>query len=118
MIWRVSCCPEYHTPTPVFYSAITNPFRRYVPTQGTPNPTPKHPFCWPEVESGQKELPSGQNDPQLGKMFEKWENFSRSGQKKNIHVENLLESFLVAKVSIGESRCCGDPCASSSHVTT
>ena len=34
--------------------------------------TPKHPFSWPELESGQSELQSGQFGPQLGKMFEKW----------------------------------------------
>ena len=36
-------------------------------------PTPKHPFSWLELESGQNELQSGQFGPQLGKMFEKWQ---------------------------------------------
>ena len=43
--------------------------------QNTPNRanlTPKHPFSWPELEGGRNELPSGQNGPQLSKMFEKW----------------------------------------------
>ena len=41
-------------------------------TKKHPNPTPKHPFSWLELESGQNELPSGQIGPQRGKMFEKW----------------------------------------------
>ena len=72
------------TPTPVCYSAVTNPFRAesgiiipgYVSTQNTPNPTPKHPFSLPELESGQSELPSGQtwtpteqNDWKVEKTF-------------------------------------------------
>ena len=64
--------PRIPPPTPVLYSAITNPFWGYVCTLNTPNPTQKHPFSWPEVESGQNELLSGQNGPLLGKMFEKW----------------------------------------------
>ena len=39
--------PRITPPTPVLYSAVTNPFRGYVRTQNTPNPTPKHPFSWP-----------------------------------------------------------------------
>ena len=38
----------------------------------TPSPAPKHPFSWPDFESGQNELLSGQIGPYLGKMFEKW----------------------------------------------
>ena len=71
--------PRIPPPTPVLYSAVTR-------SAVTSDPTPKHPFSWPELESGQNELQSGQFGPQLGKMFEKWENFSRSGQKKIIHV--------------------------------
>ena len=48
------------------------PLLGYVCTQDTPNPTPKHHFSWPELESGQNQLSSEQNRPQLGKMFEKW----------------------------------------------
>ena len=48
----------------------------------TPKPTPKQPFSWPELESGQNKLQSGHFGPQLGKMFEKWANFSRSRPKK------------------------------------
>ena len=59
-------------PPLVLYSAVTNTFRGYVSTQNTPKPTPKHPFSWPELESGQNELPSGQTGPQVGKFFEKW----------------------------------------------
>ena len=34
-------------------------------------PIQKHPFAWPDFESVQNELKSGQSGPQLGKMFEK-----------------------------------------------
>ena len=64
--------PAIPPPTPVLYSAITNPFQGYVHAQNTLNPTPKHPFFWPVLESGQNELLSGQNCPQLCKLFEKW----------------------------------------------
>ena len=64
--------PRSPPPAPVLYSAVTHPFRGYVRTQNTPKPTPKHPFSWPEFESGQNEQPSGQFGPQLGKMFKKW----------------------------------------------
>ena len=64
--------PRIPPPTTVLYSAVTNPFWGYVRTQNTPKPTSKHPFSWPKLESGQNELLSGQNGPQLGKMFEKW----------------------------------------------
>ena len=70
-----------HTP-PVLYSAVTHPFWEYVRTQNTPNPTPKHPFPLPELESGQNELPSGQPGPQLGKMFEKKDKTFREVGKK------------------------------------
>ena len=58
--------PKIPPPTPILYSPITLPFLGYVPTQTTPNPTPKHPFSWPELESGQKELPSAQNETPTG----------------------------------------------------
>ena len=64
--------PRIPPSTPVLYSAAANPFRVCVGTQKTQNPAPKHPFSWPELESGQDELQSGQNGPKLGKMFEKW----------------------------------------------
>ena len=62
--------PRIPPPTPVLYSAVTNPFLGYVRTRT--HPTPKHPFSWPDFESRQNELLSGQNGPHLGKMFEKW----------------------------------------------
>ena len=68
-------------PTPVLYSAVTNTFWRYVCTQNTPNPTPKHPFSWPELESGQNELQSGQNGPNRAKCLKSGQNSARSGQK-------------------------------------
>ena len=64
--------PRIPPQTPILYSAITKPFGGHVSTQKNPNPAPKHPFFWLEVESVQNELQSGQNGPQLGKMFEKW----------------------------------------------
>ena len=70
--------PRIPPPTRVLYSAVTHSFWGYVRTQDTPNPTPKHPFAWPELESEQN-LPSGQPGPHLGKMFENGQNFSRSG---------------------------------------
>ena len=39
---------------------------------GIGKPTPEHPFSWPELESEQNELLSGQTGPQVGNMFEKW----------------------------------------------
>ena len=51
------------TSTPVLYSTVTYPFQGYVCTQNTPTPTPKHSFSWPELESGQNELQSGQPGP-------------------------------------------------------
>ena len=62
--------PRIPFPIRVLCSAVTHPFRGYVRTQNTPNPTPKHPFSWPEPESGQNELPSWQPGPQLGKKIE------------------------------------------------
>ena len=80
-LWGLTL-PRIPPPTPVLYSAVTIPSWGCVLTQNTPTPTPKHPLSWPKLESGQSELPSGQNGPQLGKMFEKWAKLSRSGQKK------------------------------------
>ena len=77
--------PRSPPPTPVLYPDVTHPFWRYVYTQNSPKPTSKHPISWPELESGQNELQSGQFGHQLGKMFEKWQIFSRSGQKNFIH---------------------------------
>ena len=71
--------PRTPPSTPVRYSAVTNPCWGFVCTQNNPSLIPKHPFSWPELESGQNELQSGQYGPQLGKMFEKWQ----VGKKKN-----------------------------------
>ena len=54
--------------------------------QKTPQNTPKHPFSWPELESGPIKLKSGQNGPQLGKMFEKWAKLFMKWAKKFIHI--------------------------------
>ena len=48
--------PRIPPPAPVLYSAVTHAFQGYVRTQNTPKPTSKHPFSWPELESGQNEL--------------------------------------------------------------
>ena len=69
-IWGL-ILPRILSQTPVLYSAVTNPFQGMY-EQDTPSPTPKYPFSWPDSESGQNELLSGQNGPSLGKMFEKW----------------------------------------------
>ena len=74
--------PRIPPPTPVLYSATTHPFQGYVYTQNTPKSTSKRPFSWPELESRQNELQSGQFGPYLGKFFE---NLPRSGQRKHIH---------------------------------
>ena len=66
---------------PVLFSAVTNPFRGYVCTQNTPNPTPKHPSSWPDFESGQNQLLSGQMDPNWANFLKSGQNISRSGQK-------------------------------------
>ena len=63
--------PRIPPPTPVLYSAVTNPFLGYLRTRNTPSTTQKHPFSLPYFESGQNELLSGQNGPHLGKMLEK-----------------------------------------------
>ena len=57
--------PRIPPSTRLLYSAITHPSR------GHPKAHPKHFLSWPELESGQNELLSGQFGPQLGKMFEK-----------------------------------------------
>ena len=73
--------PQILPSTPVLYSAVTKPFRGYVRTRNTPSPAPKHPFSWPDFESGQNELLSGQIGPHQGKCLKSGQNFSRSGQR-------------------------------------
>ena len=73
--------PRIPPPTSVLYWAVTNPFRGYVHTQNTPNPTPKHPYSWPEFESAQNELQSGQNGPQLGKYLKSGKPFLKCAKK-------------------------------------
>ena len=78
--------PRKPAPTPVLYSAVTNPFRAqirgYVRTQDTPNPTPRHPFSWPDFESGQMNCCLGKMDPNWAKCLKSGQKFSTSGQKK------------------------------------
>ena len=63
------------------------------------NSTPKHPFCWPELESGKNELQSGQFGPQLrgqlGKMFEKWTKLFYKWAKKIIYTMQDAHSFRI-----------------------
>ena len=57
---------------------------RHIPlsrTQNTLNPTLKHPIFWPELESGQNWQLSGQNGPQLGKMWKVSKSFLEVGKK-------------------------------------
>ena len=83
--------PRIPPPTCVFYSAVTNPFWGYVRTKNIPSQTPKHPFSWPEFESGQNdELLSGQNGPHLGKMFERWAKTKCSSNNTYIFCESYL----------------------------
>ena len=84
-------------PTPVLYTAVTNPFPGYVSTQNTPKPPKKHPFSWPK--SGQNEIQSGQNGPQQSKFFEKWAKLFRSGHSEItfIHLWRRLCNGLVAR---------------------
>ena len=60
------------------------------------DPTPKHPFSWPELENGQNELLSGQNVPNWAKCLKSGQNISRSGQKKNIHLMGLTNFAVLA----------------------
>ena len=65
--------PRIPLPTSALYSAVTRPLLGCVHTQEKKtNPTPKQPFSWPELESEQNELLSGQPGPQVDNMFEKW----------------------------------------------
>ena len=90
--------PRIPPPTPVLYSAVTHSFQLYVLTRNTPNPTPKHPFSWPDFESGQNELLSGQNGPHLGKMFEKWAKRFEKWAKKKLFMEYQSETGISKQV--------------------
>ena len=72
----VSFCREYHH-QPLFFTqqSQTTSGDMYI-HKDTPNPTPKHPFSWPEVESGQNECYYC-----LGKMDPNWAKCLKSGQK-------------------------------------
>ena len=48
--------PRIPPPTTVLYSAVTHLILR---ARNSPKSTPKHPFSFPELESGQNEVPSG-----------------------------------------------------------
>ena len=67
--------PRIPPPTPVLYSAVTNPFRGYVRTQSTPNPPKNALFSGPNLKVGKiitvwaKWTPTGQNLWKVGKSF-------------------------------------------------
>ena len=82
--------PGIPSPTPVFYSAVTHPLQGYVCAQNTANPTPKHFFSWPEIESGQNEIPSGQFGPQLAKMFGSGQNFLEVAKKNYSSIKGVV----------------------------
>ena len=63
----VSFFTEYHHQPLFFIQPSETPFWEMYLHKTPPKPTPKHPFSWPELESGPNELLSGQNGPQLGK---------------------------------------------------
>ena len=50
-----------------------------------PQPTPKHPLSWPDFV-GKMNYRLGKMDPIWAKCLKSGQNFSRSGQKKFIHV--------------------------------
>ena len=59
-------CPEYH-PQPLFFTPLSHtPFMDMFVHKTPPTPPKKQPFSWPELESGQSELLSGQPGLQLG----------------------------------------------------
>ena len=54
-------------------------------TKRPPNPTQNTPFPGLNWKVGNMNYHLGKMRPQLGNMFEKWQFFSRSGQKEYIH---------------------------------
>ena len=80
--------PRIPPPTPVLYSAVIHPLWGYVHTQNKPKPTQNTRFSWPEPESGQNKLPSGQFKPNWPKCLKggqiSRQNISRSGRKNTL----------------------------------
>ena len=74
--------PRIPPPTPVLYSAVTNPFRGYVRTQNTPTPPQNTPFPELNLKVGKMIYCLGNVDPNWAKCLKNGQNFSRSGQKK------------------------------------
>ena len=77
-----SILPRIPPPTPVFDSAVTQPFLGYVHTQNsdTPNPALKHSFSLPELEVGKMNYSLGNLDPtgNWTQCLKSEQNFSRS----------------------------------------
>ena len=73
--------PRIPPPTPVLYSAVTHLLQGQLRIRNTPNSIQKHPFWWPELESGQNERLFGQPGPNWAKCLKGGQNCSRSGQK-------------------------------------
>ena len=89
-------------------------------------PSPKHPFSWPELESGQNKLHSEQNGPQQGKMSkmsERWAKFFLKWAKKLFICESLAMKIwedprCQAKgVNFNVSECSGILLGSTGHTT-
>ena len=92
----VSLCPKYHH-QPLFFSQLSqNPLGicRYLKH---PQPHPKTPLFQPELESGQIELPSGQNGHQLGpgKMFEKWAKLKQAKNNYSYKIEICIFNIML-----------------------
>ena len=89
--------PRILPPTPLLYSAVTHPF-------WGPKPTPKHPFSWPELESGQNELPTstvwaiwtptGQNGWKMGQTL-------LEVSKKKLFMKVLMVWWKLSNVYVG-----------------
>ena len=68
------------TTNPCSLLSVTIAFRWYAQTRNTPSPTPKHPFSWPDFESGKMNYCLGKLDPIWAKCLKSGQNFSRSAQ--------------------------------------
>ena len=67
--------PRIPPATPVLYSAVTNPFRRYVRTQNTP-------LIGLNLKVGKMNYHLSKMDPNWAKCLKSGQNFSRNEQKK------------------------------------
>ena len=77
--------PRIPPPTPVLYSAVTNPFGDMYVHKKTPTPPQNTPFPGLNLKVGKRNYSLGKMDPNRAKCLKSGQNFSRSGQKKIIH---------------------------------